>query len=185
MSRPPAAREKVLAAFAAIVASQGEQAATMDAVAAHAGVSKGGLLYHFGSREALVDGLVERFLEVGRADVEAMRTAPEGVVAHYLDTSAEAPRELQELYVATSRITQTGADAAREALALVESLWYEELLRAVGDPALARLIAVAGDGLYLHAIRGDRETAIAHRRAIEPLVAHLLTRAAQGTAADG
>ncbi len=181
MSRPPAAREKVLAAFAAIVAEQGEQAATMDAVAARAGVSKGGLLYHFGSREALVDGLVERFLEVGQQDVDAMRTAPEGAVAHYLATSAEAPRDLQELYVATSRITQTGADAARRALAHVESRWLAELVSAIGDTQLATLVAVVGDGLYLHAIRGDREQALAQHSAVEPVIRRLLAEAADRT----
>src|SRR5690606_13182471 len=43
----PAARAKVLDAFVSILLEHGERAATLDAVAAAAGVSKGGLLYHF------------------------------------------------------------------------------------------------------------------------------------------
>lgn len=178
MSRPPAARDKVLTAFATIVAEQGEQAATMDAVAARAGVSKGGLLYHFGSREALVEGLAERLLADGEADVRAMRAAPEGVVAYYLSTSADSPRELNELYVAASRITQAGADVARRALEHVESQWLEVLEESVGDPRLAQLLAVVGDGLYLHAIRGNQVKAVELWHRIEPLVASLV-------AADG
>lgn len=174
MSRPPAAREKVLAAFAAIVAEQGEQAATMDAVAARAGVSKGGLLYHFASREALVDGLLARLVEDGEADVAAMRAAPEGAVRYYLRTSADSPRELNELYVAASRITQTGADAARRALAHLESQWLAALVDEVGDEPLARLLAVVGDGLYLRAIRGEQREATAAWREIEPVVDALL-----------
>ncbi|WP_337479241.1 TetR family transcriptional regulator [Microbacterium yannicii] len=50
MSRPPLAREKVLDAFERILIDEGERAATMDAAARAAGVSKGGLLYHFASR---------------------------------------------------------------------------------------------------------------------------------------
>ena len=57
MSRPPLAREKVLDAFEAILIEEGERSATMDATARSAGVSKGGLLYHFGSKDALESGL--------------------------------------------------------------------------------------------------------------------------------
>lgn len=174
MSRPPVAREKVLAAFAAIVADEGEQAATMEAVAARAGVSKGGLLYHFGSREALVEGLVERLLADGEADVADMRAAPEGAVAYYLSTSADSPRELNELYIAASRITQTGADSARQALAHIEAQWLRALEEAVGDDRLAQLLAVVGDGLYLHAIRGDQRRAVELWRTIAPVVTSLL-----------
>ena len=53
MSRPPHARESVLDAFEAILIDEGERAATMDATARAAGVSKGGLHYHFGSKDAL------------------------------------------------------------------------------------------------------------------------------------
>ena len=60
MSRPPVARESVLDAFEAILIDRGERFATMDATAKAAGVSKGGLLYHFGSKQALADGLLAR-----------------------------------------------------------------------------------------------------------------------------
>ena len=57
MSRPPHARESVLDAFEAILIDEGERAATMDATARAAGVSKGGLLYHFASKDALESGV--------------------------------------------------------------------------------------------------------------------------------
>lgn len=183
MSRPPVAREKVLSAFAAIVANEGEQAATMEAVAARAGVSKGGLLYHFGSREALVEGLVERLLADGEADVADMRAAPEGAVAYYLSTSADSPRELNELYVAASRITQTGAEIARQALAHLEAQWLRALEEAVGDDRLAQLLAVVGDGLYLHAIRGDQRRAVELWHTIAPVVTSLLDAPSSGASA--
>ena len=50
----------MLDSFEHLVVETGERSATFDAVAAAADVSKGGLLYHFPSREALVDGLVSR-----------------------------------------------------------------------------------------------------------------------------
>src|SRR5699024_3588223 len=60
MARPPAARSRALDAFARILVSHGERAATLEAVAETAEISKGGLLYHFGSKDELVAGLVER-----------------------------------------------------------------------------------------------------------------------------
>ncbi|MFD6137897.1 TetR/AcrR family transcriptional regulator, partial [Isoptericola sp. NPDC060257] len=44
MPPAPAARAKVLRAFAELLVESGERAATLDAVAERAGVSKGGLL---------------------------------------------------------------------------------------------------------------------------------------------
>ena len=41
----------------------GPQALTLDAVAAEAGVSKGGLLYHFASKRELLDAMLMGFLE--------------------------------------------------------------------------------------------------------------------------
>ena len=60
MPPPPAAREKVLDAFQRLLIERGARETTLDAVAQAAGVSKGGLLYHFGSREALIEGLLAR-----------------------------------------------------------------------------------------------------------------------------
>ena len=45
----PSARARLLDAAVAVVRRDGAQALTLDAVAAEAGVSKGGLLYHFRS----------------------------------------------------------------------------------------------------------------------------------------
>ena len=51
----------------------------MDACAAHARVSKGGLLYHFPSKDALILGLVERTCQRWRADyTAAIQAEPAG-----------------------------------------------------------------------------------------------------------
>src|SRR5699024_915071 len=53
---PTETKEKLLDAFDALLDERGTAGATLDAVAAKAGVSKGGLLYHFGSKAELVNG---------------------------------------------------------------------------------------------------------------------------------
>ena len=62
MSRLKSSRGKILDAAEAIVLESGAGHMTLDAVAERAEVSKGGLLYHFPSKEALLKGMLERLL---------------------------------------------------------------------------------------------------------------------------
>lgn len=56
------ARQRILDAAAEISRECGAGSMSLDAVAARAGVSKGGLLYHFPSKAKLLEGMVEHFL---------------------------------------------------------------------------------------------------------------------------
>ena len=87
MARPPRARESVLDAFEQLLVDEGERAATMDATARTAGVSKGGLLYHFASKDALEQALLERLDTLVDDDLDAMASSPDGPVAFFLRTS--------------------------------------------------------------------------------------------------
>src|SRR5262245_50162545 len=57
------ARDRILEAAEQLVADQGASNLTLDAVAQTAGVSKGGLLYHFPSKDALLIGMLDRHCE--------------------------------------------------------------------------------------------------------------------------
>ncbi|WP_114560475.1 TetR/AcrR family transcriptional regulator [Desertihabitans aurantiacus] len=174
MPRPPAARAKVLDAFARVLIEDGERSATIEAVAARAGVTKGGLLYHFASREALVDGLLERLEELGREDVAAMRSAPEGPVQYYLRTSdVSSSDEFSDLVMAAMRLTQDAGTRARAQLRRLEARWLEVLTEEIGDPARARLVLLVGDGLYWHQMMA-RGGGASQLRAILPVVEELL-----------
>ncbi|SWD32702.1 transcriptional regulator [Klebsiella pneumoniae] len=52
-------KKNILIAASEIVKEEGVVKLTLEAVAQRAGVSKGGLLYHFPSKEALIKGMVE------------------------------------------------------------------------------------------------------------------------------
>ncbi|WP_251151616.1 TetR/AcrR family transcriptional regulator [Cellulosimicrobium sp. Marseille-Q4280] len=151
MPPPPAARPKVLRAFAALLVEHGERAATLEAVAERAGVSKGGLLYHFGSKDALVDGLVDHLRELTAADVAVMRAAPAGPVDYLLRTSTVVDGEFELVYLAVSRLAQGAYPRAREALDGAHDAWTRAVLDEVGDPVVARAIVLISDGLYAHA----------------------------------
>lgn len=57
-------RERLLDAAESVVIEQGVSAMTLEAVAARAGISKGGLLYHFPSKDAIVMGMVSRIASI-------------------------------------------------------------------------------------------------------------------------
>src|SRR5699024_9245099 len=113
MARPPAARSRALDAFARILVSHGERAATLEAVAEAAEISKGGLLYHFASKDELVAGLVERLRELIVEDVAEMNADPQGPTSYILRTSAEFDTEFEQVYIAVVTLAQSGHAEAR------------------------------------------------------------------------
>jgi len=157
MPPPPAAREKVLDAFQRLLIEHGERETTLDAVARAAGVSKGGLIYHFGSREALIDGLLGRLESLADEDLTMMGAAPEGPVAYFIRTSAQADAALDLTMIAATRLLQRSHSRTREVLAAVHDRWYLALLAATGDPAVARLVMLVGYGMYYNATLAGAE----------------------------
>src|SRR5919107_5868739 len=149
------ARDRVLDAYETLLIEAGPAAATLDAVAAAAQVSKGGLLYHFASKDALAAGLLQRLRERSAADADAIRTAPEGGTAYYLRTSAPGgaiPAGLTRTYLAALRVAD--AKAVRDAMADVDADALAALRDQLGEPVLAWLVQLVGDGLYLRTLIG-------------------------------
>ncbi|MBU6414294.1 MAG: TetR/AcrR family transcriptional regulator [Planctomycetes bacterium] len=69
----------VLDATEAVILEEGIAALTLEAVANRAGVSKGGLLYHYPSKDKLVEALVRRCVESWEEEhVEAIAKMPPG-----------------------------------------------------------------------------------------------------------
>ncbi len=74
----PDAHTRILDAAERIVQEKGVPALTLEAAARGAGISKGGLLYHFASKEAMLNGLVVRLAESIRTDFDAVLAAQTG-----------------------------------------------------------------------------------------------------------
>lgn len=155
----PSARDRVLDAYETLLIEQGPAAATLDGVAAAAGVSKGGLLYHFASKDALVNGLLDRLRDRSAVDADAIRSAPDGAVAYYVRTSAPgggAAGGMTRPYLAVLRLadgSRTGT-AVREALAVVDTDAFAALRAELDDPVVTWLVQLVGDGLYLRTLTG-------------------------------
>jgi AcrR family transcriptional regulator len=150
----------MLDAAEAVVVRQGIANLTLEAVAAEARMSKGGLLHHFPNKDSLVEALVARCAEHWREGfLVAYEQAPEGpgrmtraLLAH-LDSAKEWTEQCQQ-----------GSCAVFAALAqnsrLIEPMRtvYGELRRRLTDdglgPGIGETVLVAMDGLWLNRVLG-------------------------------
>ena len=73
--QPDLVRADLLRSAAEIAAAEGMPAVTLDAVAARAGVTRGGLQHHFRSKQALLEALFCEMRQQFAADIAAEATA--------------------------------------------------------------------------------------------------------------
>ena len=147
-------RDRLLDAAAAVLLREGAHALTLEAVAAQAGVSKGGLLYHFKSKAQLLDALVERWDATVEAEIEARSDGRRGAwVRAYLETSNHLTDE--------ERRTEIGLLAALaaepERLAPVReryARWQARVEDDGVDPVDATIVRLAADGLWIADLLG-------------------------------
>lgn len=150
MSRPPRARDSVLEAFESLLIAEGERGATMDATARAAGVSKGGLLYHFASKEALEHALLDRMEALVRDDVADMQADPRGIVAAFIRTSVMEDSPVDRALLAGSKLAQAGNPDAALALRRVRQQWEDALRPHTRDETALQLVLLVSDGLYFN-----------------------------------
>src|SRR3954465_8560915 len=147
-ARTSRTRDRLLDAAGAVVRRDGAQALTLDAVAAEAAVSKGGLLYHFGSKRELVEGMVERWLKEFQRDMDE---ADPAFVRGYVRASDPAGMHTDELGMLAALIADPSL------LVTVRrqyGIWQDRVEREGGDPVDATVARLAADGLWLAELLG-------------------------------
>ncbi len=143
----------MLRAASALVAERGYSALTLDAVGAATGVSKGGVLYHFPTKEALVAALVEELARGFDADQgaahEADPVAPGAWTRAYLTASAAPAQDESEQLAAVALLAAVGYDPS-----LLEPIQdrYRHWVDRLDDDGLpgvdAHVVRLAADGLW-------------------------------------
>ncbi|MBE4717517.1 TetR/AcrR family transcriptional regulator [Pseudarthrobacter sp. AB1] len=151
MARNPVARDAVLDAFEELLIDVGERAATLDAVAKRAGVSKGGLLYHFPNKEALIAAVLERMDRLAVEDLTLMAAATEGAAAYFIRSSLWSDSPMDRSFVAVTRLAEVAHEEARRRFAAIQQQWLDLIAADVG-PAMAKAVLYMGDGLYFNAM---------------------------------
>lgn len=136
-----------------VLLHQGADNLTLAAVAERAGVSKGGLLYHFPSKQALAAGMVERFVEQCETALFEAGDEPGAASRGYLRASIAETTD-----VAGARGDRVTAALFAAALVDPETLeplrdryraWQERLENDGIDPAVATLVRLTVDGWWL------------------------------------
>lgn len=169
MQQTSPTRDRLLDAFEELLIESGERSATLGAVAAAAEVSKGGLLYHFGSKDALIDGQLDRLAALAAADTENIRAAPAGAVDYLIRTSVNVGSPLDRAFIAATRLAQGRHPRAIEVLAEIRRRWLSVIEESVGDPDVARTIMLISDGLYVNPGQTDMDSAPARAAEAESM----------------
>ena len=147
-------KKNILNAANKVILDKGADALTLEAVAQEAGISKGGLLYHFPSKKQLIQGMIESM--IARVD----STLQEELVKSSGDYMAS--------YIRASFKTETGPDQISYALlaaisndpVLIKPLrarFYKmqnEIVAAAASEEVGTIIRLALDGLWISDLFG-------------------------------
>ncbi len=143
-------REAVLKAASQIIVRLGIGAFTIDAVAQEAGITKGGVMHHFPSKEALIDGLIDQVTDVFSAWLEKELTAePEGQPGRwlraYIRTIFSVKFEEMNLIPALAAAVAAHPKTIERIRRTMEASQIAVLQDGV-DPTVATIIRLAVDG---------------------------------------
>ena len=153
-------RRRLLAAAERLVLRDGGASLTIEAVAREAGVSKGGLLYHFPSKRALISGMVEHMaVDRFERELDSRRgggsEAPGGWVRAYVEATFEPEDEERNLALQSGLLAAAANDPSL--LTPVRERYEAFQSRAENDgidPAVATVARLAADGLWFLELLG-------------------------------
>ena len=155
---PIETREKLVQAAAQLVISKGITRVTLEQVALEAGVSKGGLLHHFPTKQALLNGLIEQVGQVFKARLEkymALETPlqPGRLARAYIRASFEYETDELQLTNAIAKVVSEFPELLQELQTDFAQLDQE--MQQDGLPAArALVIRLACDGLWFSELIG-------------------------------
>ena len=145
-------RDRALLAACDLAVEEGSQAITLDRVAARAGISKGGLLHHFRSKESLMRGMLERKLGEWEECVEAIASTGFSYPVAYVEAtfSQKSDDDAKENALGAVFVAAVASDPAlAEYLRERFDRFHARLVAAGVDPVRARLIQRTVDGLFV------------------------------------
>jgi AcrR family transcriptional regulator len=159
-SRSERTRNLVIEAARVIIARDGPQRLTLDAIAREAGISKGGLMHQFGNKVAVIRALLEN-------QIEYFEKFSKNHIATHGANSAE-PHLAAQIAVAREAISQTQPSSvafailgmigeAPELMSVFQDIDVKEaeaIKAEAADPDLAMLRLFAAQGMHLTTVFG-------------------------------
>jgi len=177
-----ATRTRILDAVEGIVQARGVPALTLEAVARDAGMSKGGLLYHFASKEALLVGVMRRLADFVEQEMAGFLAAhppgPHRVARAYVNWMLDCPvlaaedrfNRLSAVFLAAHHHDPTLLEPVRSVMRRQKAA----LLADGTPPGAVITIMAAGDGLFMAHLFGTWTITDAERDALRDSLLGLL-----------
>ncbi|QNR95834.1 TetR/AcrR family transcriptional regulator [Stenotrophomonas sp. 169] len=172
-------KTRILDAAVRVINREGVRAVTFESVSSEAGLTRGGLLYHFPSREALLRGIDAHLVQAWEASMEALAGKPTAQTTAveryeaYMRVSAQSATRAELLFMLESMDPETGS-----------APWNEAMLRWAPSPPAAGTVApsawdpfiarLAADGLWIYEAMYNGTLDAAERAIIVARLAQLL-----------
>lgn len=173
---------QILEAANRLLQETGAEGFTLEAVAAEAGVSKGGLLYHFPSKNALIEGMIARSIaRVDEALAEELEREHGDYLKAYIRASFRTTADSEQVsraFLAAIAQHPSLLDPLRERFLRMQ----REIAARAPSAAFGTLVRLAMDGLWFSELYQFAPPSAELR---EPLMELLLTLANEQTDRTG
>lgn len=147
-------KQKLLKAATQVVREKGASSLTLDAVAKQAGVSKGGLLYHYPNKTALLAAMVTYLNDsFERAIAEQIANGMTSWLAAYVAMSFD-PQQSQTAESAGMLAAVANDMNLLEPLRQRYKILQQQLEASSSDPDFATIVRLAADGLWFAELFG-------------------------------
>jgi AcrR family transcriptional regulator len=144
----------ILDAASKVILDKGVEALTLDAVAQQAGLSKGGLLYHFPSKKSLIEGMINRLIAgVDAALAEELAKSGGDYVTAYIRASFQSNPERDKISCALFAAISNEPDLIKPLQARFFKM-QTEIAAAAASPEIGTIIRLALDGLWISDLFG-------------------------------
>ncbi|MEZ4861465.1 MAG: TetR/AcrR family transcriptional regulator [Caldilineaceae bacterium] len=146
-------RELIFRACSQILQREALAHLTLDAVAAEAGLSKGGLLYHFPTKVALIEALLQYHIDRFNQRLQELLEDEKAALGGWLRAYARASIE-QITDPATASLFASLFAAAERYPSVLEVMrrsyveWQQQVAATPLDPAIALLVRLTVDGFW-------------------------------------
>lgn len=151
-------RNRLLQAACQIIQTEGMERLTLDAVARESQISKGGLLYHFASKEALIVGTIQYLMDSFEADIDreiARANSPESPgswLRAYVQASFNCGVPTS-LVASLLSVVTTNPELLKPVHSRLDD-WHQKIHISGLDPVLASLVRLAADGVSMSELFG-------------------------------
>jgi AcrR family transcriptional regulator len=147
-------RMSILDAANRVILDQGVEALTLEAVAQQAGLSKGGLLYHFPSKKKLIAAMIDRLIaEVDSSLAEELVKSGGDYLTAYIRASFVMSPERDKISTALFAAIAHEPDLMQP----LQARFFEmqrKIAAAAVSPEVGTLIRLALDGLWISDLFG-------------------------------